>query len=197
MLHQHVHHLRCDDDLQRLVDIHLPRHPGRKAPDRRRVAVSARLLVAQIGFENLLVFGREGSGRRPLVAASTVPYAAPVRILGLVVGTRGGGSDQGGCQQCERKADGLSGALKPQDHDDAVSRVGLERCRPRNSGCSMMPGAPSHEILVLVLQRENITAVGTTPTSHGGRGGRSAAKLDRATRWSPVAHRLVPAGCRA
>jgi hypothetical protein len=41
---------------------------------------------------------------------------------------------------------------------------GWRRCRPRNSGCSMMPGAPSHEILVLVLQRENITAVGTTPT---------------------------------
>src|SRR3954469_12645612 len=58
--------------------------------------------------------------------------------------------------------------------------------------------APSHGILVLVLQCENITAVGTTPTPCPGRGGRSGRETwprDRVTidLFGPVAGRsLVP-----
>src|SRR5262249_59580537 len=117
---------------------------GAQADGSGRVSVSAPLLVAQIGFEDRLILGRERSRRRPLVAAGAAPDPAPVRILRLVMGTRSGGGHQGGCQQRERKADCVSRASKPQDHD-AVSTMGMERCQRRNSRCSMAIGLPPTE----------------------------------------------------
>ena len=115
--------LRRDDELERVVGDHHPRHAGRQAIDLRIVFLAAGLGDVEIGLEHGLVFRRErrllaqarGLGRIPLGGARPHPGAADVGIsrillgvvvLGCVEGERSGrrGAERRRQEDCTKRA---------------------------------------------------------------------------------------------
>ena len=111
VLDQNVGGVRRDDDLHRLIKVHLARHAGRQARIGRIDALSAGVLVPEVGLENGLIFRRQ---RRALLEPrlariefdrtdlEPAPLAPQVGIARFIVRLRGGA----GGEQRERQRDG-------------------------------------------------------------------------------------------